>query len=200
MLGLSFRFNHKYQGPEYITKTVEVIDTVEVDEPEVIKVKKTRPVEKEKMDQTKVEKVIYYQISESDASKASGIDAAIKEAADLMKSSSDAKITVTGYADKGTGTAAINKRLAKQRADGVAKKLTKEHGLDSKSIIVDSKGDTVQPFPADNDKNRCVIVTGEGTFPVKYTVQEEYEAEETVMKKVKKTQTRMVEVKEKVNY
>jgi outer membrane protein OmpA-like peptidoglycan-associated protein len=200
MLGLSFRFNHKYQGPEYITKTVEVIDTVEVDEPEVIKVKKTRPVEKEKMDQTKVEKVIYYQISESDASKASGIDAAIKEAADLMKSSSDAKITVTGYADKGTGTAAINKRLAKQRADGVAKKLTKEHGLDSKSITVDSKGDTVQPFPADNDKNRCVIVTGEGTFPVKYTVQEEYEAEETVMKKVKKTQTRMVEVKEKVNY
>ena len=199
MLGLSVRFGHKYMGPRYITKVVEVIDTIMVDEPQVVKVKKTRPVEKEKMEQTKVEKAIFYQIRQSDANKAEGTEAAIKEAADLMKSSEDAKITVTGYADKGTGTPAINKKYAKQRADGVAKKLNKEHGIDAKRITIDSKGDTVQPF-SENDKNRCVIVTGEGTFPVKYTVQEEYEAEETVMKKVQKTQSRQVEVKEEVKY
>ena len=197
MLGLNFRFGYKYREPRYITKQVEVVDTIEVEEPEVIMVKEKRPVEKQRMEKTKVEKTIFYNIAESNADKAQGIDAAIKEAADIMKTSDDAKITVTGYADKGTGTAAINKRLAKQRAEGVTKKLTKEHGLDAKRITTDSKGDTVQPF-AENDKNRCVIVSGEGTFPVKYTDYEEVEVEKTVMKKVKKTQTRIVEIQEKV--
>jgi outer membrane protein OmpA-like peptidoglycan-associated protein len=194
MLGLSFRFGHKYKGPRFITKTIEVIDTILVDEPEVIKVKEKKPVEK--MEQTKMEKAIFFNIRESDADKASGIDAAIKEAADLMKTSEDAKITVTGYADKGTGTAAINKKYAKQRAESVAKKLTGDHGIDAARITVDSKGDTVQPYPADNDKNRCVIVAGEGTFKVKSF--EEVEVEKTVTKKVQKTQTRQVEVKEEV--
>jgi outer membrane protein OmpA-like peptidoglycan-associated protein len=156
-----------------------------------------RPVEKEKVEKTTVEKVIFYQLAQSDADKAAGIDAAIKEAAELMKSSEDAKITITGYADKGTGSAAINKKYAKQRADGVAQKFAKEYGIDSKRMTVDSKGDTVQPF-AENDKNRCVIVKGEGTFPVKYMDTQDVEVEKTVMKKVKKTQTRTVEIKEKV--
>ena len=197
MLGIAYRFCHKYKEPEYITKKVEVVDTIEVEEPEVIKVMEKRPVEKEKKEKTTVEKVIYYQLAQSDANKAEGIEAAIKEAAELMKSSEDAKITITGYADKGTGSAAINKKYAKQRADGVAKKFAKEYGIDSKRMTVDSKGDTVQPF-AENDKNRCVIVKGEGTFPVKYMDNQEVEVEKTVMKKVKKTQTRTVEIKEKV--
>ena len=72
----------------------------------------------------------------------------------------------------------------------------KEHGLDAKRITTDSKGDTVQPFPEDNDKNRCVIVKGEGTFKV--TTYEEVEVEKQEMKKVKKTVTRQVEVEEEV--
>jgi len=194
MLGLSFRFNHKYKD-RYIYKTVEVIDTVEVDEPEVIKVKKTRPVVKEKMEKTKMQKAIFFKIAESDADVASGINAAIKEATELMKTSDDAVITVTGYADKGTGSAAGNKKLAKKRAQDVARKLTDEYGLDKSRITIDSKGDTVQPFE-DNDKNRCVIVEGDGTFRIQYTVDEEYEEEQTVMKKVQKTVTRQFEVKE----
>ena len=194
MLGLSFRFNHKYKD-RYIYKTVEVIDTVEVDEPEVIKVKKTRPVVKEKMEKTKMQKAIFFKIAESDADVASGINTAIREAAELMKTSDDAVITVTGYADKGTGTAAGNKKFAKKRAQDVARKLTDEYGLDKTRITVDSKGDTVQPFE-DNDKNRCVIVEGDGTFRVQYTVQEEYEEEQTITKKVKKTVTRQIQIKE----
>jgi hypothetical protein len=119
----------------------------------------------------------------------------IKEAADLMKTSSDATFTVTGYADKGTGTAKINKMYAKKRADGVVDKLVKEHGLDASRIKSDSKGDTVQPF-AENDKNRCVIVTGEGTFKV--TTYEEVEVEKQTTKKVKKQVTRQKEVEEVV--
>lgn len=195
MLGLNFRFGYKKEEPKYITKIIEVIDSVDAEEPYTYKVKEKRPVEK--MEKTKVEKVIFFKIRESDASKAQGTDAAIKETADLMKTSPDAIITVTGYADKGTGNARLNKMYAKKRADDVTKKLVDEHGLDATRIKSDSKGDTVQPFPEDNDKNRCVIVTGEGTFKV--TNYEEVEVEKQGTKTVKKAVTRQVEVKEQVN-
>ena len=186
---------YKKEEPKYITKIIEVIDSVDAEEPYTYKVKEKRPVEK--MEKTKVEKVIFFKIRESDASKAQGTDAAIKETADLMKTSPDAIITVTGYADKGTGNARLNKMYAKKRADDVTKKLVDEHGLDATRIKSDSKGDTVQPFPEDNDKNRCVIVTGEGTFKV--TNYEEVEVEKQGTKTVKKAVTRQVEVKEQVN-
>ena len=193
-LGLIYRFNYKKAEPKYITKMVDVVEEVDVDEPYTYMVKEKRPVEK--MEQKKVEKVIFFEIRQSDADKAEGINAAIKEVADLMKTSSDVMVTVTGYADKGTGTARLNKMYAKKRADDVTKKLVEDHGLDAARITTDSKGDTVQPFP-ENDKNRCVIVTGEGTFKV--TTYEEVEVEKQGTKKVKKSVTRQVEVKEEIN-
>jgi outer membrane protein OmpA-like peptidoglycan-associated protein len=116
-LGLIYRFNYKKAEPKYITKMVDVVEEVDVDEPYTYMVKEKRPVEK--MEQKKVEKVIFFEIRQSDADKAEGINAAIKEVADLMKTSPDAVITVTGYADKGTGTARLNKMYAKKRADDV---------------------------------------------------------------------------------
>jgi outer membrane protein OmpA-like peptidoglycan-associated protein len=193
-LGLIYRFNYKKAEPKYITKMVDVVEEVDVDEPYTYTVKEKRPVET--MEQKKVEKVIFFEIRQSDADKAEGINAAIKEVADLMKTSSDVMVTVTGYADKGTGTARLNKMYAKKRADDVTKKLVEDHGLDAARITTDSKGDTVQPFP-ENDKNRCVIVTGEGTFKV--TTYEEVEVEKQGTKKVKKSVTRQVEVKEEIN-
>ena len=193
MLGLNIRLGHKKSEPVYITRTETVVDTILVDEPEVIKVKEKRPVTKE--EKKSINEAIFFKLAQSDADKAEGTDAAIKRVAELMKTSSDAKFTVTGYADKGTGTAAINKKYAKKRADDVAKKLTEEHGIDAARLSTDSKGDTVQPF-AENDKNRCVIITGEGTFKVES--YEEVEVEKTITKKVKKTVTREVEVKERV--
>ena len=104
-----------------------------------------------------------------------------------MKTSEDAVFTVTGYADKGTGNAKLNKMYAEKRAADVTNKLINEHGLDASRVKSDSKGDTVQPFE-ENDKNRCVIITGEGTFKV--TNYEEYETKKVTTKKVKKTVTR----------
>ena len=194
MLGLNVRFGYKKAEPKYITKIVTVTDTVEVDEPTTIMVKEKRPVEK--MEQKKMEETIFFNIRESDADAASGIDAAIKKVADLMKTSDDAKFTVTGYADKGTGNPRLNKGYAQKRAASVTDKFVKEHGIDASRITTDSKGDTVQPF-AENDKNRCVIVTGEGTFKV--TTYEEVEVEKQTTKKVKKAVSRDVEVKEQIN-
>ena len=167
MLGLSFRFNHKYAKPKYVTKLVDVVETIEVEVPDTIIVKEQRPIVK--TETKKIEKYIFFKVAQSDADKAAGYNAAIKEVADLIKSSENAKFTVTGYADKGTGTAKINKKYAKQRAEGVVKELVEKHGIDPARVKSDSKGDTVQPF-AENDKNRCVIV--DGTAVKEYTVYE----------------------------
>jgi len=194
MLGLSFRFNQKSAAPKYITKMVEIVDTIEVDEPYVTKEIVKRP--KEVKEKKNMNEAIFFKIAQSDADKAAGVDEAIKKVADLMKTSDDAVFTVTGYADKGTGTSKINAKYAKLRAEDVTKKLVDEHGIDASRIKTDSKGDTVQPFE-ENDKNRCVIITGEGTFKV--TVYEDAEVEKKETRKVKKVRVRQEEVKERVD-
>ena len=84
----------------------------------------------------------------------------IEEVVAYMKKYPEAKVTVTGYADKGTGNASINDRLGKGRAKIVVDTLVKQYGIDASRIVSDSKGDTVQPF-AENDKNRVSICIAE---------------------------------------
>ena len=202
MLGLSFRFGHKYKEapkPRFVKKIVDVVDSVEVEEPITVMVKEKRP--KQRIEQKTVEKHIFFKTAgETDAEKAQGLNRAIREAAELMQTSEDAKITITGYADKGTGSAAGNKKFARKRAQDVADKFVNEYNFDKKRIKVDSKGDTVQPFPEDtnkeNNKNRCVIVKGEGNFRVTY--YEEVEVPKQEMRKVKKAVVRQVEIEEEV--
>ena len=85
----------------------------------------------------------------------------LAEVATWLKEHPAAKVTVTGYADRGTGTAAINARYAEQRAESVTKELKKKYGIDASRIKTESKGDTIQPFPNDNDQNRVTIVIAE---------------------------------------
>jgi outer membrane protein OmpA-like peptidoglycan-associated protein len=160
MLGLNFRFGQKKAAPKYITKTIEVVDTVWVDEPTTIKVKEKQPKTKTEMKKMNMNEAIFFNIRESDAASASGIDEAIKKVADLMKSSEDATFTVTGYADKGTGNATINAKLAAKRAEAVKESLVKNYNIAESRISYDSKGDTVQPF-AENDQNRVTICIAE---------------------------------------
>jgi len=185
MVGLSYRFGYGKRKPVKVVRQVEEI--IWVDVPDTIIVKEKRPLVKE--EQKKMEETIFFQIRESDANAAQGTDAAIKKVADLMKTSDDATFTVTGYADKGTGNARLNKMYAAKRAADVTDKLINQHGLDASRIKSDSKGDTVQPF-AENDKNRCVIITGEGTFKVTY--YEEYDVPKVTTKKVQQVVTREV--------
>ena len=197
MLGLNFRLGQKKAAPKYITKTIEVVDTVWVDEPTTIKVKEKQPKTKTEMKKMKMNEAIFFKLRESDANAASGIDEAIKKVADLMKTSDDAQFTVTGYADKGTGSAKKNKKYAQKRADDVAKKLVEQYGLDASRLKTDSKGDAVQPFE-ENDKNRCVIITGEGTFRITTTEMVDVEVEKQSTKKVMKTNPRKVQIQEEI--
>lgn len=68
-----------------------------------------------------------------------------------------AKVSVTGYADVNTGNAQINSKLSKKRADNVAE-ILKSKGIAAYRIIIDSKGDTVQPYatPEENRVSICV--------------------------------------------
>ena len=82
----------------------------------------------------------------------------LAEVAAWLKEHPTAKVTITGYADKGTGNATINARYAKERAESVTKELVKR-GVQASRITTDSKGDTIQPF-SKNDKNRVTVVIG----------------------------------------
>lgn len=70
------------------------------------------------------------------------------------------RLTVVGYADRNTGTAAYNMQLSEKRAKAVAKQLTDKYGIPASQITIDWKGSDVQPFEV-NNWNRVVIMTGD---------------------------------------
>jgi outer membrane protein OmpA-like peptidoglycan-associated protein len=82
--------------------------------------------------------------------------------ADYLKKNPTAKIVVSGYADKASGTDAINNEVSKQRAVNVANTLINKYGVDANRLMVKWYGSKVQPF-TETWKNRVVILnTAEG--------------------------------------
>ncbi|MDE5666506.1 OmpA family protein [uncultured Duncaniella sp.] len=84
----------------------------------------------------------------------------VAEVARYMKANPSTKVTVTGYADKGTGSMKLNLRLSAQRAEAVANALIKEHGIASDRITVKSMGEVEdQPYstPAQNRVAICIV-------------------------------------------
>ena len=86
-----------------------------------------------------------------------GDDAKLVELAEFLKANPDFSVDVVGYADRETGNPQINLEVSKKRAEAVAAKLV-SLGVEESRITVDYKGDTVQPFPI-NEQNRVVICT-----------------------------------------
>ena len=84
-------------------------------------------------------------------------DAKIREVVDFLNKNTEAKVVVTGYADKGTGNDVINDRIAAKRAAAVVWMLTKKYNIPSERITEESKGARVQPF-AENAENRVTIM------------------------------------------
>lgn len=83
----------------------------------------------------------------------------VVELSKYLNNHKNAIVEITGYADAGTGTAAINSRLSSERAEAVKKMLTEQCGVSASQIKTSYKGSEVQPF-ADNDMNRvsiCII-------------------------------------------
>ena len=113
---------------------------------------KPAPVEK------KVEKIrrdIFFTINSYKIAPSE--DAKIREVVDFLNKNTEAKVVVTGYADKGTGNDVINDRIAAKRAAAVVWMLTKKYNIPSERITEESKGARVQPF-AENAENRVTIM------------------------------------------
>ena len=81
----------------------------------------------------------------------------ILEVIDFLVKYPEAKVVVTGYADKGTGNDRINDRIAAKRAAAVVWMLEKRYGIPAERITEESKGSRVQPF-AENNMNRVSIM------------------------------------------
>lgn len=84
----------------------------------------------------------------------------VQEIADYMKNHPNSMVHITGYADKGTGTLAINLRLARERANAVVKALTTKYGISGDRITSSSMTDELfQPFdtPEQNRVAICVV-------------------------------------------
>lgn len=164
MLGVNFRFKKTYEKPAPVL--LPVIQDVEDDThaevantaPVVTEVKKKPVIKNENLKEN-----IFYVICGSDPTVKGS--AQLKRVADFMGKYKDARVKVVGYADKGTGTPKVNAKYAQKRAEECKKVLVEKYGCDASRIDIDSKGDTVQPFP-ENDENRCVIIDSSAQYEV----------------------------------
>lgn len=102
-----------------------------------------------------LKEVIFYEIRENDPNP----DPIIEKVVAWAKKYPEGKITISGYADKGTGNPKINVGYAQRRADAVYN-ILKSKGVPASQMTANSFGDKVQPY-AENDKNRCAIIVGE---------------------------------------
>lgn len=68
----------------------------------------------------------------------------------------ESKVSVTGYADRGTGNPKLNVGYAQKRADVITNMLVNQFGISRSRIISESKGDREQPYEQ-NDLNRVTI-------------------------------------------
>jgi len=100
---------------------------------------------------------IFYQIRETDTPQEK--EAIIRRVAQWCKQFPHKNVSINGYADKGTGNPTINMRYAQQRANKVAQAL-RAQGVPDSQMTVQAFGDTVQPYP-ENDQNRCVVIIGD---------------------------------------
>ena len=98
---------------------------------------------------------VFFTIGSTVIRKAEG--AKIERLAQWMKDNPSYNVTLVGYADRETGTAAGNVKLSENRAKVVKERLV-ELGIPESRIASAFKGDTVQPF-AENEKNRVVTWT-----------------------------------------
>lgn len=158
LLGVKYTFGSKTR------KTVRVVEPVPC-EPVIIEKEVPVYVERtvEKVTNAAVEEPfrrdVFFTISNTVVAPAEM--GKVAEVAEYLKSHPKANVTITGYADKGTGTQAINLRLSRQRAQAVATALQNKYGIDSSRIVLKSMGETeYQPYDTP-EQNRVAICIAE---------------------------------------
>ena len=145
-------------GKTYSTRTITPPAPVEkVVERIVEKIVEVPAKTEERVKGGKLRREVFFTIGKNKISQ-DGFNK-IQEVVDFMKKYPEATVTVTGYADRGTGSAKFNDRIAARRADVVETELV-NRGIARDRIVKSSKGSRVQPFN-DNDMNRVTICIAE---------------------------------------
>lgn len=160
LIGVKYTFGDKFSKR---TRVIEpavpceptVIEKIIIKEPAPAPVVNTVEQKKEAVQIKELRKDIFFKISTTKIISAEMQKVA--EIAEFMKNNPDSKVVITGYADKGTGTMAINLRLAKQRAQAVANALINNYGISASRITAKSMGEEeYQPYD-DPVQNRVAI-------------------------------------------
>ena len=158
LLGVGYSFGPKYNvttrvieepapEPVIVEKVVEKIVEVPVQVEE-------KKVEKEVLRRDVFFLINQYNIRPMEMEK-------VAQVAEYLQSHPNATVTITGYADKGTGSMAYNLRLSAQRSQAVAKALQDQYYIPASRMIVKSMGeDMYQPYP-DAVQNRVAICIAE---------------------------------------
>lgn len=139
-------------GKTHTTKTIEAPTYTAPTQERVVEKIVEKKVEVEK--QETLRRDVFFTINSTDVTIAELQK--VREIAEYMKKYPNAKVDITGYADKGTGTAKINNTLSAKRAKAVVNALVNKYGISSDRITFSSKGDTEQPF-AEKILNRVSI-------------------------------------------
>ena len=171
-VGVAFKFGHKKRVVVEENVWETVIDTIWYDDVTYKDVVKPGDIDKR----------IFFEIRESDIAST---DEQIAAVAEFLKGVENGEITIKSYADRGTGNPTINMGYSQQRAEKTKQALIDKGVNPSMIKSVEYFGDTVQPYPDDNDKNRVSIIVGHGT----------YKQKEKVVTKKFKTEERRVRVK-----
>jgi outer membrane protein OmpA-like peptidoglycan-associated protein len=161
-------------GKRYSTRTIEapkvperviekqIIREVEKPCPQVVETPKA-VAEKEEAPEGFRREIFYtyinrHQIPKDEMKK-------VKEVADYMKENPATTVTITGYADRSTGSAKVNDAISLRRANAVRSALIMNYKINAKRIKVVAKGSKEQPFAKDTDrtknKNRVAIAVVE---------------------------------------
>ena len=142
-------------GKTYTTKVVPAPKPVEKIIERIIEKPVVAPVKEEvkEVAEENFRRDIFFTIGNSTIAKSQRNK--ISEIVTYMQENPDAKITLTGYADKGTGSAAINDKIAARRAQTVYNTLAAK-GVAKNRMIKKSMGSRVQPFEK-NAMNRVTI-------------------------------------------
>ncbi len=156
LVGIRYTFGQKYikttrtveppvQQPQVIERIIEKV--IETPAPVTNVVEEVRP---EMLRRDIFFRINTYNITKDEMFK-------VNEVAEFLKNHPNAKVVITGYADKGTGTLAINLRLSKQRAEVVANTLKSKYNIAADRIIVKSMGEAEEQPYADPVDNRVAI-------------------------------------------
>ncbi|MDO4161114.1 MAG: OmpA family protein [Prevotellaceae bacterium] len=158
LVGIKYNF-----GKTYTTRKVKPVAPVErvierIVEKPVPQPQRPEPVrEPAKAVEETMRREVFFTINSNKISDSE--QKKIDEVADFMLKNMSKKVTVTGYADKGTGNNTVNDRISAKRADIVVNALVNK-GIARDRITKESKGSRVQPFN-ENDKNRVAICVAE---------------------------------------